>query len=62
MKIALIGIGHVDLANAILLQQSHEVVALDISAARLELLNRRQSPIVYSDIWAPRFSTHSARA
>lgn len=45
MKIAVAGTGYVGLANAVLLSQSHDVVAVDIDEKKVEKIARGESPI-----------------
>jgi UDPglucose 6-dehydrogenase len=56
MKIAIAGIGYVGLSNAILLAQHNEVVAIDIVAEKVDLLNRQHSPI--KDVELEEYLTH----
>ncbi len=46
MKIVVIGLGYVGLSNAVLLAQNNQVIGVDISKDRVDLINARQSPIV----------------
>lgn len=50
MKIAVAGSGYVGLSNAILLAQHNEVHAVDIIQEKVDLINRKKSPIVDKEI------------
>ena len=45
MKIVVVGLGYVGLSNAVLLAQHNEVIGVDISQDRVDLLNAGKSPI-----------------
>jgi len=45
MKIAVAGVGYVGLSMAVLLSQKHSVKAVDVVPQKVEMLNRRRSPI-----------------
>ncbi len=45
VKVVVVGLGYVGLSNAVLLAQNNDVIGVDISQERVELLNNRISPI-----------------
>ena len=45
LKIAVAGTGYVGLSIATLLSQQHQVTAVDVIPEKVDMLNRKQSPI-----------------
>lgn len=50
MNIAVAGMGYVGLSNAVLLAQHNEVVALDVVGEKVDMINKRKSPIIDPEI------------
>ena len=50
MKISVAGLGYVGLSNAVLLSQYNEVIVMDILPEKVEILNRKESPIEDKEI------------
>ena len=50
MRIAVAGTGYVGLSNAVILAQHNTVVALDIDPDKVDLINRRESPIIDEEL------------
>ena len=45
MKILILGLGYVGTANAVLLSQYNEVICYDLNSKRIDLINKKISPI-----------------
>lgn len=52
MRIVVVGLGYVGLANAAVLARHHDVVAVDIDGHRVDLVRQRKSPVVDPELAA----------
>lgn len=52
MKIAVFGLGYVGMSNAALLSQNHTVTGVDLDPARVDMVNKRISPIIDAELSA----------
>ena len=50
MRIVVVGIGYVGLANAVILAQNHKVIAVDCVQEKVDKVNDRVSPLVDKEI------------
>jgi UDPglucose 6-dehydrogenase len=51
MKITVAGMGYVGMANAVLISQNHDVIAYDVIQEKVDMINRKESPIHDEDIF-----------
>ncbi|MDP9184026.1 MAG: UDP-glucose 6-dehydrogenase, partial [Actinomycetota bacterium] len=49
-RITVVGTGYVGLSNAVILAQHNTVLALDIDPMKVDLINRRESPITDEEL------------
>lgn len=59
-KIAVAGTGYVGLSLGVLLSQHHQVVAVDIVQAKVDMINNKKSPI--QDLHYPNTSENDSKA
>ncbi len=52
MKIAVFGLGYVGMSNAALMAQNHTVTGVDLDTTRVDLVNKRISPIIDAELSA----------
>lgn len=52
IKIAVVGLGYVGFSNALVLSRHHDVVALDLLAHKVEMVNAGHSPLEQADMQA----------
>lgn len=50
VKISVAGIGYVGLSNAVLLAQNNEVISLEITQEKVDLINQKRSPIIDNEL------------
>jgi UDPglucose 6-dehydrogenase len=49
-RLTVVGTGYVGLSNAVILAQHNTVIALDIDPVKVDLINRRESPIIDEEL------------
>ena len=59
MKIAVAGTGYVGLSIATLLSQHNQVIAVDIISEKVELINKKKSPI--KDEYIEKYLIHKSK-